>query len=75
MEINFSPQEQIKFLERLGYKHFTKLQERSRNTYHDNVEYYDVKVDVVEKNFSGVTSRLYLEDAFKMELKYKLLNL
>ena len=75
MEINFSPQEQIKFLERLGYKHFTELQERSRNTYHDNVEYYDVKVDVVEKNFSGITSRLYLEDAFKMELKYKLLNL
>ena len=75
MNIDFSPQEQIKFLERLGYKHFTELQERSRNTYHDNIEYYDVKVDVVEKNFSGITSRLYLEDAFKMELKYKLLNL
>lgn len=75
MNIDFSTEEQIKFLEKLDYKHSRVTEERSRNSYHDNVQYYNVRVDIVEKNFSGIISKMYLEDAFKMELKNKILNL
>lgn len=71
MNIDFSTQEQIKFLEKLGYRHFKKMEEKRYDYYHNQMEYFKVEVSVVEKN--SYTS--YLHEAFQKELKNKLLNL